>query len=224
MTLRQEFAIELKRFVLLWQYQHPVPPFTLWWRLVLKRVLDLAGTLIGIAVLSPVMVPLALAIKLTSRGPVIYAQQRVGRFGQVFKIYKFRSMQIDAEQTGPVWAAKRDDPRLTLIGGFLRRTHLDELPQLINVLKGEMSLVGPRPERPCFVEELDQAIPRYDERHLIKPGMTGLAQIHYNYDQSLADVKRKLRYDLLYVKRMCLALDLRILFSTLITIATGRGK
>ncbi len=224
MSVRQELAIELKRFVLLWQYQHPVPPFTLWWRLVIKRVLDVAGSLLGLTLCSPVMIATAIAIKVTSKGPIIYAQQRVGRFGQIFKIYKFRSMRVDAEKAGPVWAAKRDDPRLTPIGGFLRRTHLDELPQLFNVFKGEMSLVGPRPERPCFVEELDQAIPRYDERHLIKPGMTGLAQVHYCYDQSLADVKRKLRYDLLYVKRMCLALDLRIIASTMITITTGRGK
>ena len=223
-TVRQELAIELKRFVLLWQYQHPVPPFTLWWRLVLKRVIDLLGSVAALAIFSPVMILVSLVIKLDSKGPVIYAQQRVGRFGKLFKIYKFRSMRVDAEKAGPVWAAKRDDPRLTRIGGFLRRTHLDELPQIFNVLKGEMSLVGPRPERPCFVQELDQAIPRYDERHLIKPGMTGLAQIHYCYDQSLADVRKKLRYDLLYVKRMCLALDLRILFSTVLTIATGKGK
>ncbi len=224
LTVRQELAIELKRFVLLWQYQHPVPPFTLWWRFIIKRVLDIVGAFAGFVVLSPVMLVIALAIKMTSPGPTIYAQQRVGRFGQMFKIYKFRSMRVDAEQSGPVWAAKRNDPRLTSIGGFLRRSHLDELPQLVNVIKGEMSLVGPRPERPCFVEELDQAIPRYDERHLIKPGMTGLAQVHYRYDQSLNDVKKKLRYDLLYVRRMCLGLDLRILLTTMITIATGRGK
>jgi lipopolysaccharide/colanic/teichoic acid biosynthesis glycosyltransferase len=224
MSVRQELAIELKRFVLLWQYQHPVPPFTLWWRLVVKRVLDLLGSLVGLTLAGLAMIAIAVAIKVTSKGPIIYAQQRVGRFGQTFKIYKFRSMRVDAEKSGPVWASKRDDPRLTPIGGFLRRTHLDELPQLFNVFKGEMSLVGPRPERPCFVEELDQAIPRYDERHLIKPGMTGLAQVHYCYDQSLADVKRKLRYDLLYVKRMCLTLDLRILASTLVTISSGRGK
>ena len=133
MSVRQELAIELKRFVLLWQYQHPVPPFTLWWRLVIKRVLDVGGSLLGLTLCSPLMIGTAIAIKVTSKGPIIYAQQRVGRFGQIFKIYKFRSMRVDAEKTGPVWAAKRDDPRLTPIGGFLRRTHLDELPQLFNV-------------------------------------------------------------------------------------------
>ncbi|MCI0557268.1 MAG: sugar transferase, partial [Nitrososphaera sp.] len=126
--------------------------------------------------------------------------------------------------SGPKWSSGDQDSRLTRIGGFLRRSHLDELPQLWNVLKGDMSLVGPRPERPFFVETLNRSIPRYDERFLIKPGMTGLAQVHYRYDQSLSDVKRKLRFDLLYVRRMCLALDVRILFWTLLVVATGRGK
>lgn len=173
--------------------------------------------------MAPVMAAVALAVKLGSRGPVIYSQERVGRFGDLFKIYKFRTMRADAEANGPVWAASEQDPRMTRIGAVLRRTHLDELPQLFNVLKGEMSLVGPRPERPHFVEQLHREIHRYDERLLLKPGMTGLAQVHYRYDQSIADVKRKLRFDLLYVKRMCPMLDVRILVWTCLVVLTGRG-
>ena len=223
LTLRQELAIELQRFILLWRYQHHVPPFTLWWRLVLKRAVDFAAALAGLVVVAPLMALIALLIKLDSRGPVFYAQERVGRFGERFDMVKFRSMRVDAEANGPVWAVGEHDLRVTPMGRLLRRTHLDELPQLFNVLAGHMSLVGPRPERPNFVEQLDREIPRYDQRLLIKPGMTGLAQIHYRYDQSIADVKRKLRFDLLYVKRMCLMLDVRILAWTLLVVVTGRG-
>lgn len=224
LTFQQTFAIELQRFVLLWRYQHPVPPFTLWWRLMLKRAIDFLGALAGLVVAAPIMALVALAIKLDSKGPIFYSQERMGRFGETFRIYKFRSMRTDAEAAGPQWAARKDDPRLTRLGALLRRSHLDELPQLLNVLMGDMSLVGPRPERPCFVETLSQDVPRYDERLLIKPGMTGLAQVHYRYDTSVSDVKRKLRFDLLYVKSMCLALDARILFWTVAVVLTGRGK
>ena len=223
LTIRQELAIELQRFMLLWRYQHHVPPFTLWWRLVLKRMVDCSAALLGLILVSPIMALIALAIKLDSKGLAIYSQERVGRFGEFFKMYKFRTMRQGAEATGPTWAAREHDPRVTRLGVFLRRSHLDELPQIFNVLIGDMSLVGPRPERPCFVEELDRAIPRYDERLLIKPGMTGLAQVHYRYDQTIADVKRKLRFDLLYVRRMCLMLDARILAWTLLVVVTGRG-
>ena len=223
LTIREELAVELQRFILLWRYQHHVPPFALWWRLVLKRGIDLVASAIGLIVTGPLMALVALAVRLDSRGPVFYAQERVGRFGDVFRMHKFRTMVVDAESGGPVWAAGEEDPRMTRIGRFLRRTHLDELPQLFNVFKGEMSLVGPRPERPHFIERLNLAVPRYDERLLIKPGMTGLAQVHYRYDASIADVKRKLRFDRLYVKRMCLALDLRILAWTVLVVITGRG-
>ena len=222
-TLREELAIELQRFMLLWRFQHHVPPFTLWWRLVLKRMVDTIGAAIGLVFVAPILAIIALAIKLDSKGPIFYSQERVGRFGELFKIYKFRTMRADAEANGPVWASCDHDPRVTRLGAFLRRSHLDEMPQLFNVFTGDMSLVGPRPERPCFVTELDQQIPRYDQRLLIKPGMTGLAQVHYRYDQSLADVKRKLRFDLLYVKRMCLMLDARILAWTMLVVVTGRG-
>ena len=224
LTFQQTLAVELQRFVLLWRYQHRVPPFTLWWRLVLKRVIDIVGSAVGIVLTTPVMIAAAIVVKLTSPGPIFYRQERLGCFGEVFNIYKFRSMKVNAEAAGPQWASRHDDPRLTRIGGFLRRSHIDELPQLFNVFMGDMSLVGPRPERPCFIEKLNQDIPRYDERLLIKPGMTGLAQVHYRYDTSVADVRRKLRFDLLYVKRMCVALDLRILFWTMGVVATGKGK
>jgi exopolysaccharide biosynthesis polyprenyl glycosylphosphotransferase len=223
LTFRQELAIELQRFVLLWRYQHHVPPFTLWWRLVLKRCVDFAAAVVGLVLVAPVLAAVALAVKLGSKGPAVYAQERVGRFGETFNMYKFRTMRVDAESNGPVWATLEGDPRVTRVGAFLRRTHLDELPQLFNVLKGDMSLVGPRPERPHFVEQLDREVPRYDERLLIKPGMTGLAQVHYRYDQTIEDVKKKLRFDLLYVKRMCLMLDARILAWTVLVVITGRG-
>ena len=223
LTIQQELVIEIQRFLLLWRYQHHVPPFTLWWRLVLKRAVDFSAALAGLLIASPVLALIALIIKLDSKGPILYGQERVGRFGEIFKMYKFRSMRTDAEANGPVWAGGEFDPRMTRMGAFLRRTHLDELPQLFNVLGGEMSLVGPRPERPMFVEQLDREIPGYDERLLIKPGMTGLAQVHYRYDQSIADVKRKLRFDVLYIKRMCLMLDARILAWTLLVVVTGRG-
>lgn len=223
-TLQQQLLVELQRFTLLWRYQHHVPPFTLWWRLVLKRALDILVSVLAILALAPVILLVAMIVKLESRGPVLYTQERLGRFGKTFSIYKFRSMCMDAEASGPQWASRRGDPRLTRIGGFLRYSHLDELPQLFNVLVGNMSLVGPRPERPVFATELNRQIDRYDERLLIKPGMTGLAQVHYRYDTSIADVKRKLRFDLLYVKRMCITLDLRILFWTVGVVATGKGK
>ena len=223
-SVRQQLAFELERFTLLWRYQHAVPPFRLWWRLVLKRSTDLLGSAILLALLSPVMFVIAVLIKLDSRGPALFVQERLGWFGRPFKMYKFRSMVPNAEaSTGPVWCAKQGDPRITKLGRFLRASHLDELPQLLNVIKGDMSLVGPRPERACFVKQLTRMLPQYDRRHYVKPGMTGLAQVHYRYDQTIEDVKKKLRFDLLYVKRMCLLLDARILAWTLVVCITGRG-
>ena len=224
----RELAIEVQRFVLLWRYQHQgeaggVRVVTLGWRLAIKQVVDVIGAAIGLVVTAPVLVAAAAAVKVTSRGAVIYRQERVGHFGEPFMMYKFRTMRVDAEADGPKWWAGEDDPRMTRVGAFLRRTHIDELPQLWNVLKGEMSLVGPRPERPHFVEQLNQVVHRYDDRLLVKPGVTGLAQVHYRYDQSVADVRRKLRFDQLYVRRLCLALDARILAWTLMVVITGRG-
>lgn len=223
LSWHRELAIEIQRFILLWRYQHPVTALTLGWRLVLKRIVDVVGAAVGLVMTAPLMAAAALAVTLDSKGLVIYAQERVGRFGEPFTMYKFRTMQIDAEANGPQWWAGDEDPRMTRIGRFLRRTHLDELPQLFNVLRGDMSLIGPRPERPEFVEQLLRDVPQYDERLFLKPGMTGLAQVHYRYDQSIADVKRKIRFDRLYIKRLCLALDARILAWTVIVVVTGRG-
>ncbi len=223
LSWQREVAVELQRFLLLWRYQHPVPAWRLGWRLVLKRAVDVVGALIGLVVTAPILAVAALLVKLDSRGPVIYAQERVGRFGEPFMIYKFRTMRVDAEANGPVWCAGEEDPRMTRIGAMLRRTHIDELPQLWNVVRGTMSLIGPRPERPQFVEELNRVLPGYDDRLFLKPGMTGLAQIHYRYDTSIADVRRKLRFDRLYIKRLCVALDARILAWTFMVVLTGRG-
>lgn len=171
--------------------------------------------LIGVVVLSPVMLIVAILVKLTSPGPVFFRQARVGLNDEVFTLYKFRSMREDAEaETGPVWARK-DDPRVTPLGKWLRKLRLDELPQLFNVLRGEMSLVGPRPERPEFVSKLIEQIPYYSYRHCVKPGITGWAQINHKYGDTLEDAVIKLEYDLYYIKNLALSLDTFIIFHTL---------
>ncbi len=193
------------------------------WVLAVKRTLDIVVTIIGLAIGAPIMLLAAAAVKLTSRGPVFYHQARVGQHGRVFVVHKFRSMRADAEEeTGAVWATKSDS-RVTPIGRFLRSTRLDETPQLWNVLVGEMSLVGPRPERPEFVEGLTQQIPFYGERHIVKPGVTGWAQVRYRYGASVEDSLQKLQYDLFYVKNLTLSLDVMILFSTVKTVLLGQG-
>lgn len=164
---------------------------------------------------SPVMLLVALAVKLSSRGPILYGQKRVGFNERVFTVYKFRSMYVDAEaRTGAVWAQK-DDPRITTVGRVIRRLRFDELPQLFNVLKGDMSIVGPRPERPEFVKTLTEQIPYYRQRHCVKPGITGWAQINYKYGDKLEDTVIKLEYDLYYIKNLALTLDTFIMFHTL---------
>lgn len=191
--------------------------------LTIKRGLDMVVSALALILLSPFLVTAALIIKLNSKGPALFRQERVGKDGSIFTMYKFRTMKVDAElASGPVWA-KKNDPRVTRIGSYLRKSRIDELPQLINVFRGEMTLVGPRPERPVFVNEFKHTIPGYKARLSVKPGLTGLAQVRYRYDSSICDVKRKLRYDLLYVKRMCLMLDLRILFQTVGVVLTGKG-
>ena len=158
-------------------------------------------------------------IKIVSPGPVTFKQQRVGQNGEIFNLYKLRTMRIDAERdTGPVWAKKRD-ARLIKCGHLLRSTHIDELPQLVNVVKGDMSIVGPRPERPFFVEKLSKEIEDYKKRHRVKPGITGLAQVWHKYDETLKDVKKKIKYDLLYIRKMCPLVDFRILLRTLRVVA-----
>ena len=194
------------------------------WEQSTKRLIDLAVSF-GVVVLgAPLWMAVGLLVRLTSPGPAIYRQQRVGQKGRVYTMYKFRTMRQDAEAlTGPVWATE-DDPRYTRIGRWLRKTRLDEIPQLWNVLTGEMSLVGPRPERPFFVEKLAKEIPLYNRRHRIKPGITGWAQVMWRYDASLEDVQQKVKYDLFYIENMSLRMDFKILFRTIRTALTGAGQ
>ena len=188
-----------------------------------KRVIDLGVGAVGVVLATPLMLMVALLVKLTSRGPVLYHQTRVGQHSRVFTVYKFRSMVDDAEAgTGAVWS-QPNDRRITPLGSFLRRTRLDELPQLWNVLRGDMSLVGPRPERPEFVRSLTDQIPFYGQRHVVRPGLTGWAQVRYTYGASVEDAMEKLQYDLYYIKNMSLALDLFILFSTVKTVLQRQG-
>jgi sugar transferase (PEP-CTERM system associated) len=190
---------------------------------VTKRTIDLVLALIGIVVAAPVMLLVALAIRLTSKGPVLYHQQRVGQHGRVFTLHKFRSMRTDAEKdTGAVWARQNDD-RITPLGHFLRRTRLDELPQMWNVLCGHMSVVGPRPERPEFVSTLTKQIRFYGQRHSVRPGLTGWAQVNYTYGASVEDSMEKLQYDLFYIKNMSIALDLFIIAKTVKTVLMRKG-
>jgi exopolysaccharide biosynthesis polyprenyl glycosylphosphotransferase len=191
----------------------------------IKRLSDIIASLLACVVLLPVALIVALIIKITDPGgPVFYVQSRMGRFGTVFRILKFRTMRQDAENgTGAVWAAL-DDPRVTKVGRFLRRFRLDEIPQLINVLKGEMSIVGPRPERPELVHELEKSIPFYVERQNVMPGLTGWAQIRYPYGSTVEDAARKLEYDLYYMKNLSLALDLQIILSTLRIVMFGKER
>lgn len=189
----------------------------------LQTLYSLAIAATGLVATLPVMLLVALAIKLTSRGPVLYRQTRVGLYGRTFTLYKFRSMYADAEaRTGVVWASK-DDPRVTPVGRWLRRLRLDELPQFINVLKGDMAVVGPRPERPEFVQVLAEKIPYYRQRHFVKPGITGWAQINYKYGDSFEDTIVKLEYDLYYIKHLSPSLDAYIIFQTLKTMLRLRG-
>ena len=209
-----------------------------------KRALDLTSASFGILILAPVCLLIAIAVKLDTSGPIFYTQERVGinrrrprrsayapgkerrkadAFGRPFKIYKFRSMVVDAERhTGPVWAAAKDS-RITRVGRFLRRTRLDETPQLWNVLRGDMSLVGPRPERPTFVQSLSATFPDYPKRCSALPGITGLAQVKSRYDTSVENVNRKLQYDLYYLKNGRLLLDLKIMAATVKVMARGDG-
>ncbi len=188
----------------------------------IKRIMDISVASVMLLISLPIFVVSAIVIKLESPGEVFYRQERVGKNGKVFRIVKFRSMSADAEKDGPVWASTTDD-RVTRYGRFMRKTRIDELPQLFNVLKGEMSFVGPRPERPVFVEELAKNIPFYTIRQMVKPGITGWAQVSYPYGASMEDALRKLEYDLYYIKNLSIGMDLATIFQTIKVVLFQKG-
>jgi sugar transferase (PEP-CTERM system associated) len=190
---------------------------------MVRRMVNFAIALTGLILSLPLLPLIVLAVRLDSSGPVLYRQQRVGRRGVIFYCYKFRTMRVDAEaDTGATWATD-DDPRITRVGKFLRSSRLDEIPQLWCVLKGDMHFVGPRPERPEFVEWLSKEIPYYGVRHVVRPGITGWAQVQYKYGNTLEDAREKLQYDLFYIKNASLGLDLLIMFQTIKIVLLGRG-
>lgn len=193
--------------------------------MIVKRAFDIFASVCGLVLASPLMLLSAVLVKLDSpRDPVLYHQERVGLNGTPFTIHKFRTMRTDAEvATGPVWSAGDYDPRITTVGGFMRKSRLDEIPQLWNVLRGDMSLIGPRPERPAFVEQLTREIPFYGQRHVVKPGVTGWAQVRYTYGASVEDALQKMQYDLYYVKHMSLMFDILIVLETVKTVLLRRG-
>lgn len=198
-----------------------VMPF---WEKVMKRLIDILVSVIVLILFSPLFLIIYVAIKLDSEGPGVYSQKRVGKNGRHFTIYKFRTMKNDAEnETGPTWA-QEDDPRITKLGKWLRKMRFDELPQVLNVLKGEMSLVGPRPERPFFVEKFKKDIPMYSRRLRVKPGITGWAQVKWKYDTSLDDVMEKTKYDLFYVENMSLRMDFKIIINTIFSMIRAKGR
>jgi sugar transferase (PEP-CTERM system associated) len=193
-------------------------------RHIVKRCVDIVGSAVLLAVAAPIMLLAAIAVYFTSPGPILYGQERVGFGGRIFMCLKFRSMRSDAEKDGVARWATKNDSRVTPVGAFMRKTRIDELPQLISVLKGELSLIGPRPERPSFVAELRQHIPFYDLRHSIKPGLTGWAQVRCGYGSSIEDARRKHQFDLYYVKNNSLLLDLLILIETVSVVVFREGQ
>ena len=189
----------------------------------IKRIFDICFAIIILIPAIPLMLISAIIIKLESRGPIIYAQERIGENNKAFKIYKFRSMRTDSEKDGPKWA-KENDNRVTKFGKIMRKTRIDELPQLYNVIRGQMSFVGPRPERQFFINTLEKEIPYYNLRHIVKPGLTGWAQVKYPYGASVEDAYRKLQYDLYYIKNYSLTLDILIILDTVGIVIFGKGR
>jgi lipopolysaccharide/colanic/teichoic acid biosynthesis glycosyltransferase len=184
--------------------------------------IDIVFSAIALIILSPLILFLAIAIKATSKGPILYSHERIGKNGQLFKIIKFRSMQVGAELNGPQLASK-DDKRVTPVGGFMRKRRLDEIPNFINVLRGEMSLVGPRPERSFFIKQIIQKAPQYAKLHLIKPGITSWGQVKYGYAENVDEMIKRMRFDLVYIENMSLYVDFQILLKTISTIVKGKG-
>ena len=191
----------------------------------LRRIIDLTGAIVLLTLLIPLFIIVAIAIKLESSGPIFYSQKRYGKNGRIFAVYKFRSMVQDAEKgSGPVWA-QRKDPRVTKVGRFMRKTRIDELPQLMNILKGDMSFIGPRPERPFFAESFKKQIPFYMNRLQIKPGVTGLAQVTVGYDETIQDVKEKIKKDLEYIQNASsLRMNFKIILKTIKTVLAAEGQ
>ncbi|OLF73720.1 exopolysaccharide biosynthesis protein [Pseudoalteromonas haloplanktis] len=190
---------------------------------ITKRALDVVSSVFLLFVTMPLSLIAVLLIKLESPGPVLYKQKRTGQYNEEFKVYKFRSMRNDAEKNGAQWASE-NDARITKVGKFIRKTRIDEIPQLINVLQGTMSIVGPRPEREVFIEDLEKEIPYYRFRHAVKPGVTGLAQVSYPYGASVEDAVWKHKYDIYYIKHHSSMLDLKILLLTVKTVIFGMGR
>jgi len=190
---------------------------------VTKRWLGIASSALSLILSLPLFLFVALAIKLDSWGPVFYRQERVGQDGKTFTMLKFRSMRNDAEENGPKWAAINDD-RITRVGRFIRKYRLDEIPQMINVLKGDMSFIGPRPERPIFVDKFAKEIPYYPQRHVVKPGISGWAQIRYPYGASKEDALEKLKYDLYYIRHFSIFFDISIILETGKVVLLGKGS
>jgi exopolysaccharide biosynthesis polyprenyl glycosylphosphotransferase len=201
-----------------------MPDYMPLWERAAKRLFDLFVAILALTVLSPILLIIAIAIKLDSKGPVLFTQERVGKNGKLFKVIKFRTMIQDAEaETGPVWATEAD-PRITNVGRVLRHLRLDEIPQAINILKNEMSLVGPRPERKFFVDKISELYPLYPRRHQVKPGITGWAQVKQGYDTTLEASRLKLKYDLFYLENISLRLDFKIIMYTIYVMFTGSGS
>jgi exopolysaccharide biosynthesis polyprenyl glycosylphosphotransferase len=193
------------------------------WQKVLKRVMDIFASVLSLVILSPIYMIVAFIVKATSHGPVFYSHERIGLNGQPFTMYKFRSMYVDAERNGPSLSSK-DDPRITPFGKFMRKVRLDELPQFYNVLIGEMSLVGPRPERRHFIDLIVKEAPHYRLLHKIKPGITSWGQVKFGYAENVEEMIQRMKYDLLYLENMSILVDLKILIYTVLIVVQGRGK